>query len=513
MREFNTSGQNIQERHYTLMRPELVEKGLELVENERYFTIWAPRQTGKSTYFLLLADVLRKQGYKVAHVNFENFMNAPISSFLERFVKKTNKFLGTDFRETDLANIFNEIEEITDQKFVLIIDEVEGINRAYFSDFLHAIRNAYHSRTEHALKSVILVGVSNIVGIIRENSSPFNIAENFDIPFFTNEETYELLGQHETDTGQLFDQKVKDKIIEITANQPGLVNGFARKLVKDYADKKVIEYEDYLVVEDWYINEAIDKNVSNIVNKATQHRAFVERLLFTENKIPFRIDRPAIKMLHTNGLIRRDKDGFIKFWVPLYQKKLFNTFYPYTNGESKRISVTMIGYHYLNEAGRIDFDKLIDKYKNHIRERSFRPYREKDENGKFKSIREAAMMYSFETFISIFLQDIEGKSYREAFVAMGNCDLIINVRGFEYLIETKRFYSLKKFKEGKKQLAYYCSRRNIDEGVYIVYLENYLDIEDVEESKEIIDGVTINTYLIRYDEETDFGKGIEIDDY
>lgn len=324
MRKFNTSGQNILERHYTLMRPQLVSRGIELVNDERYFTIWAPRQTGKSTYFLLLKAALEKQGYKVAHVNFENFMNAPLSSFLERFVNKTNKFLGTEFRQTDIANIFNEIEEITDPKLVLIIDEVEGINKEYFSDFLHAIRNAYHSRTEHALKSVILVGVSNIVGIVQGNASPFNIAENLDIPFFTNEETYELLGQHETETGQLFDQKVKDKIIEITANQPGLVNGFAKKLVNDYADKKMIEYEDYLVVEDWYINQAIDKNVSNIVNKATQHRAFVERLLFTENKIPFRIDRPAIKLLHTNGLIRRDKDGFIQFWVPLYQKKLFN---------------------------------------------------------------------------------------------------------------------------------------------------------------------------------------------
>jgi len=84
MREFNTSGQNIPERHYTLTRSALVQKGEKLVRSERYFTIWAPRQTGKSTYFLLLADALRKQGYKVAHINFENYMDAPMSSFLER---------------------------------------------------------------------------------------------------------------------------------------------------------------------------------------------------------------------------------------------------------------------------------------------------------------------------------------------------------------------------------------------------------------------------------------------
>ncbi len=43
MREFNTSGQNIPEEHYTLMRPAPVKKGMKMVGSKRYFTIWAPR--------------------------------------------------------------------------------------------------------------------------------------------------------------------------------------------------------------------------------------------------------------------------------------------------------------------------------------------------------------------------------------------------------------------------------------------------------------------------------------
>ena len=511
MREFNTSGQNIPDRHYTLLRPQLVEKGIRLVKKEKYFTIWAPRQTGKSTYFMLLAEALERKAYKVVRVNFENYRVASLENFLDRLTWKAKQYWNLDFKNPSIASIFQTLEQTQDQKFVLIVDEVEGINKEYFGDFLHAIRNAYHSRTQHALKSVILVGVSNITGIIQDHASPFNIVDNLDIPFFTNEETFELLGQHEVETGQLFDQKVKEKIIEITANQPGLVNGFARKLVEDNSTKKLIEYEDYLVVEDWYLNKSIDKNVSNIVNKAKKYRGFVESLLFTEHKVPFRIDRPAIKELHTNGLITWDEQGNVKFWVALYQKKLFYTFYPYTNGEGKRISQTMLAPAYLTENNKIDFDKLIDKYKKHIQVRSFRAYREKDENGKFKSIREAAMIYSFETFISIFIQEVEGKSYREAFVSLGNSDLIINVKGFEYLIETKKYYSPKSFMEGKGQLAFYCHRKGIEEGIYIVFISNKINIEDIEEAKEIINGITIKTYLIRYDEKTDFGKGIEID--
>ena len=67
MRTFNTSWPNIPERHYTILRQKLIQRGLNLVQNERYFTIWAPRQTGKSTYFRLLATELVQQGYEVAH--------------------------------------------------------------------------------------------------------------------------------------------------------------------------------------------------------------------------------------------------------------------------------------------------------------------------------------------------------------------------------------------------------------------------------------------------------------
>jgi len=506
MREFNTSGPNYPDRHYTVRREGLIHKGIRLVEKESYFTIWAPRQTGKSTYFRLLAKDLAVIGYKVAHINFENYQVEPLSAFLHKFVSELEKFWGIRLKGKTLGEVFYSIEQVSDQKFVLVIDEVEGINSAYFGSFLHAIRSVYHTRGDHALKSVVLVGVSNITGIVQDHASPFNITDNLDIPFFTDEETYELLGQHEAETGQVFAPAVKDKIIEITANQPGLVNGFARKLVEDCGGEDLITYAAYLRVEDWYLNISIDKNVANIVKIASRHRTFVEQLLFREERIRFQIDRPAIKVLHTNGLIRWDDRGYVAFWVPLYQKKLFYSFYPYTNGEGEKISQTMIATAYLLPSGRIDFDKLIDKYKNHIQLRSFRPFREKDSNGRFSSIKEAAMIYSFETFISIFLQEIEGHSYREAYVSLGNTDLIINVKGIEYLIETKKYYSPRSFQGGKGQLAYYCKRKGIDEGIYIVFIESHLKLEGIEEGVEDIEGVSIRTYLIRYDEVRDFGR-------
>jgi len=144
------------------------------------------------------------------------------------------------------------------------------------------------------------------------------------------------LHQHESETGQLFEDKVKDKIYQITAGQPGLINGFAKVLVDRNPDKKVLDYDDYLKVEHWYLNIAIDKNFANILNQARKERSFVERLLFTEDQIPFEIDRESIKLLHVNGLIKEDENGFVTFWVPFYKKRLYKAFYPYTNGNAKK---------------------------------------------------------------------------------------------------------------------------------------------------------------------------------
>ena len=501
MRDFNTSGPNIPEQHYTIVRTDLINKGLKLVEKERYFTIWAPRQTGKSTYFRQLADKLEEQGYNVAHINFENYRNEPEHSFLSRLTWKLSIFWGVNFENQSIGEVFEKIEKIENQKFVLIIDEVEGINPKYFGSFLHSIRNAYHSRQTHCMKSVILVGVSNIVGVVSDNASPFNVSDNLNIPYFTDNEVLELFGQHETETGQLFEQKVKEKIIQITANQPGLVNGFAKKLVEDYPDEHVIKFEDYLKVEHWYLKVAIDKNFANILNRAKEYRSFVERLLFTEEKIPFEIDRESIKILHTNGLIKEDENGYVTFWVPFYKKRLYNAFYPYSNGEKASILRSIAVNTLFDSNNQLKLDVLIAGYKEFVKRRGFNVFRENDENGNYTSIKESALIYSFETYIQAFLQVVDGKSYREADTGLGKSDLIINVRSTEYLVETKIYYYESQFLKGKNQLAYYCRSLGLSRGVYLVFCPNNVNYpESIKELEETIENVTISTYLIEFDE-------------
>jgi hypothetical protein len=509
MRHFNTSGPNFPHLHYTLMREELIQRGMDLIQADKYFTIWAPRQTGKSTYFLMLQEKLQTQGYRVVQMNVENFQSSTLETLLRSLTyafEKTQIELPKTMK--NLADFSNYIQyELKSVKLVFILDEVEGINASLLGEFLHTIRNMYHYRAQHCLKSVILVGVSNIVGIVQDNASPFNVTENLSIPYFTNTETIDLLQQHEQETGQRFAPEVIQKISEITANQPGLVNGFADQLVTRNPKKAVIEYSDYLQVEQWYLMEAIDKNFSNILNKAKEFRPFLESLLFTEIETPFDIDREAIKVLHTNGLLKKNEQGNVEFWVPFYKKRLQKAFYPYTNGEQSRIVGSMYTPDFFTPNGRLNLDFLIETYKAYVKRRGFGVFREKDEQGKFTSIKEAGLIYSFETFIAAFISEAGGTSYREADAGLGKTDLIINVQNNELLIETKKYYSPSKFEKGKKQLAYYASRLGLAQAVYLVFTPHHLKYPPtVLENQETIEGVLVLTYLVGYDEEKDFGE-------
>lgn len=504
MKSFNTSGPNIPIQHYTLPRKSLIAQGLGLVRNSRYFTIWAPRQTGKSTYFRLLIDDLNLDGFSVMHVNLENFKDEGLPTLMTYLNEEAKVQWGLTLKGASFGDFFNEIRNCTDKKLVLIIDEIEGLNPDFFGQFLHTIRNLYHSRETHCLKSTILVGVSNIVGVVSDNASPFNIADNLPIPYFTEVEVHELLAQHTSETGQVFEPKVVDKIYEVTAGQPGLVNGFAYQLCTRHPNKPVLEYKEYLAVEDWYLTEAIDKNVANILNKSEEFRPFLESLLFTEAEIPFRIDREAIKVLHTNGILRKGERGNVEFWVPLYKKRLYDAFYPYTNGETKEISATLNTFTFFNAEGELDIPKLINHYKAYVAKRGFKVFLEKNKKGQL-TIKEAGLIYSFETFLAAFVTEAEGRSYREADAGLGKSDLIVYLNGHEYLFETKKYYSPGKFSKGKKQLAHYARGLGLDKAIYLVFTPRHIEYpEDVQEGIEVHEGIEILVFLVVYDEEKDF---------
>jgi hypothetical protein len=288
------------------------------------------------------------------------------------------------------------------------------------------------------------------------------------------------------------------------------VNAFAYQLVKRNPQKEIIDYDDYLEVEDWFLTEAIDKNISNIIDKAKEYRAFVETLLFTEKKQPYKINDEKIKFLHSHGLIKKDKDGYVEFWVPMYKKAVYDAFYPFSNGESGRFlrNIDLRTLVCMGEDGKsrgLNFDLIISHYKDYVKRRSFKYFREKDgETGRYKSIKEAALAYSFETYIQALVQVFEGKSYLEPHSGLGRCDLLINIDNHEYVIEFKIFRDIFQFEKGKTQLAYYAKSLGLKEAIYLVFVPNTVNLGDIREEVETVENIRTMTYIVVYDEEKDF---------
>ena len=60
------------------------------------------------------------------------------------------------------------------------------------------------------------------------------------------------------------------------------------------------------------------------------------------------------------------------------------------------------------------------------------------------------------------------------------------------------------FEDGKVQLAYYVNHLSLKTGYYLVFVDTEVTHTGVIEADEIIDGVRIKTYLVRFDMDKDF---------
>lgn len=501
MREFNTSGPCNPALHYIVMREELLKIGLKMVEQGKYFTIWAPRQTGKTTYFKLLIEYIkRKDNYLSLWVSFENlrsvskerFYRSLRLSILDSLRNDKIKGLIEGFRlkeGEDLYDLFRELKNFSNYKIVLIIDEIEGCPEVVLPEFMHTLRKLYHNKEAHCLHSLIIVGVSNISGIIMDYASPFNITDELIIPYFKEEEVIDLISQYEAESGQKFEDNVKQKIYLDTAGQPGLVCGMCKDLVERYCPdrSKPIRMDDYWKCLDYYLREKMDKNISNIVAKAKQEKELMLKILFSE-EAPYSVDDERMKYLLVNGVIARSGD-YVDIPVPIYKKRLITAFHPLFNGERRYYPGIKENFDRFYTKEGINIELLLDNYQAYVRKRGFMAF-------DVKNLRESAWHYSLDSYIYFFIERLGGKVLVEVPTGRGRVDILILYKNKEYIIETKIYTDNSYYEAGKRQLAEYLKSEGLSEGYYVVFSSMHQD-KDVLKEEEGIEGKMIYSFIIR----------------
>ncbi|NUU97829.1 AAA-like domain-containing protein, partial [Marinitoga sp. 1138] len=340
----------------------------------------------------------------------------------------------------------------------------------------------------YKLRSVILISVSYLSGVLEDNASPFNIAEHMEVPYFTKEQVYDLLSQHEKETGQIFDEKVKELIWHNAAGQPGLTNGLAYDLVaKKAKGEKIITEKHFEKTLYDYLRVYIDKNISNIINKAKKEKELIMKILFEPEKIEFNIYDENIQYLYLNGVID-NCDGKCCVKVPLYYKALYTRFRPKVNGEKNYMAtINDTIKPYIKKDGSLDLNKLLERYTEYIKLRGAIMF-------KGRNYYEGVYQYNLDQFLSLYVEAAEGKVYPETQVGGGRIDLLINLNNSEYLIEIKTNLTGNEYEKSKKQLVEYLKRSGSKEGWLVIYSEA---IEDFKHEIEEIDGVKINVWFIK----------------
>jgi type II secretory pathway predicted ATPase ExeA len=497
MREFNTSGPCDPALHYTVMREALMLDAQKKVRKGRFLTLFAPRQAGKSTFFKLLLNELDKD-FITVWISFENLKTASKEAFYQE--------LNHDLRRAlDRKNIVSELSidgPITLKHFfektsnppkpiVLVIDEFEGIPDCVLSEVMHTFRQIYHQKEYYGLHSLILVGVSTLAELVVSEASPFNIAEELHIPYFSFEEVRSLIGQYTTESKQIFEAQVIKAIYDNTQGQPGLVCGLCgylvEKLVTDRA--KPVTMEHYYQAQQHFLTERFDKNIINIVQKARNKKSFMLKLLFNEEPLPFSIHDSDIAFLYANGVIDKG-NGHTDILVPLYKKALITTFRPLINGETQYFinSPHETINQYLTPKGELNVNELLKAYRAYVRRRGFRAF-------DTEHLKEGAWHYSLDGFLYFFIQRLGGQTYVEVPSGRGRTDILIRYQGQSNLIETKVYSDNSYFKKGKGQLAEYLKSEALQEGYYVVFSQKHTE-KDQLNSEEVIQGKLIYTHII-----------------
>lgn len=266
---FNTAGPIKQDIHYCvnpLSRFDL-EEIEQLIFQQKYFILHAPRQTGKTSCLLALRDYLNEQGnYVAVYANVEAGQAA--QNDVLRVVTATTSAiadrLSIVLQDNMPKNLFQEMKQIENadslltaylreicirlpKPLVLFIDEIDALVGDLLVSVLRQIRAGYDQRPQYFPISIVLCGVRDVrdYRIVLSNQdiitggSAFNIkAKSLHLGNFSKEEIHELYMQHTAATGQKFDEACFPMIWEATEGQPWLVNALGYEVTMEMRENR-----------------------------------------------------------------------------------------------------------------------------------------------------------------------------------------------------------------------------------------------------------------------------------
>ncbi|MCL4870561.1 MAG: AAA-like domain-containing protein [Anaerolineae bacterium] len=382
-RFFNTAGPCKSDIHYMVPPLSRLPDLHRLIEQQGYFVIHAPRQTGKTTAMQALAHDLTASGRYVAVLvsmevgaAFNDNPGAAELAILDDWRDAIDVFLPPQLHPPSwpsaqpgqrISTALKAWSEAAAQPLVMFLDEIDALQGQTLISILRQLRAGYPRRPQSFPWSLALIGLRDVRdykvasgGSNRlHTASPFNIKiESLTLNNFTREDVAALYQQHTVSTGQPFTPEAAQLAFDLTQGQPWLVNALAYIATQDLLpDSAEPITPDHISQAKEIMIQRQDTHLDSLAEKLQELRVrrIIEPMLAggTIEAVPFD-DRQYVLDL---GLVRRDSRGGMVIANPIYREII-----PRVLAGGPQDSLPLIAPHWLNSDGRLNAAKLLEAF-------------------------------------------------------------------------------------------------------------------------------------------------------
>ena len=378
---FNTAGPCKADIHYMLPPTARLPELLPLIQQQNYFVIHAPRQVGKTTAMLALAQELTARGdYTAVLVSVEvgaAFSHQPEiaegailaawQDAIDIWLPETLHPYPPEREGQTLGNFLKNWAKTSLRPLVIFIDEIDALQDQTLIFILRQLRDGYPRRPQGFPHSLGLIGMRDVRdykvksgGSNRLNTaSPFNIkVASLTMGNFSVEEVRSLYQQHTEATGQIFTPEAINQAFMLTDGQPWLVNALARQatefLVKDHTQpitREIIDQAKEILIQ------RQDTHLDSLAERLREDRVktIMEPILAGED-IP---DTPEDdrRFVLDLGLVKRSPLGGFVIANPIYREVI-----PRVLSQGSQDTLPQIQPTWLNPDGSLNPGQLLKAF-------------------------------------------------------------------------------------------------------------------------------------------------------
>jgi hypothetical protein len=490
IRFFNTTGPCNPDDHY-MLPPEDRLIGAQLhryVGDQLYWSLHAPRQTGKTTFLQSwMRELNAAGGAAVCRVTVERCQAIPE---LERAmpeicnaIRESAETAGLPvpaFPEVSAGSMLTAVlrdwsARVAPKPLVVLFDEVDTLEGGAMVSFLRQLRDGFDKRGPGVFPvSIALAGMRDLrdcltmaKGGARVNpGSPFNIkADSALIGNFTRENVAALFAQRTAETGQAVAPDALDYVWEQSRGQPWIVNSLFMR-----ATLQVLGGDTSRPVTLEHVREARDRMV---MARETHLDALSERLrdpgvrrvmetVISGEADPALAQSRAFELCVDLGLVTNGYEG-PSVANPVYREVLVREL---SYGAQSAIP-SPDHFRWRKPDGGLDMDSLLQEFQKFWRKHSEVWEQKADYTEAFPHL-----------LLMAFLQRLTnggGRIDREFAAGRGRVDLLVEYAGASFLIEIKIIHGYETpeevLGEGLAQTAWYRDRVGRDIPCYLVVFD------------------------------------------